>query len=118
MSNVKSLLMAMAVPGFLIPAAAQLTPDAVRGGWVADLNGQRHVFVLKVRDTRITGIYCFDCSNPKNLSFVENGRIDGKTFGFEVYHDIGPGAPFREKVRGSLEDGKLVLKMRRITNWS
>jgi len=74
---------------------------------------QRHVYVLKVRDTGITGIYCFDCGNPDNLSFVENGRIDGQNIAFEVYHDIGPGAPFREKVRGTLIDGKLVLNIQR-----
>lgn len=107
------IVIAMAILGFARPAAAQLSADAVRGGWIADINGQRHVYVLKVRDTGITGIYCWDCNNPENLSFVENGRLDGQAIVFEVNHDIGPGAPYRENVRGTLEDGKLVLNVQR-----
>jgi len=97
-----------AMLGFVRPAQA-LTAEEVRGGWVADLNGQRHVYVLNVRGMDIKGIYCWDCSNPDNLAFVQNGKLEADGISFVVFHDVGPGAPYRDVVRGKLLNGKLVL---------
>jgi hypothetical protein len=83
--------------------AAGATADAVRGGWVADVGGVRHIFILKVTDAGVTGTYCaVDCSDPANLSFVERGvlRPDGVQF------DIAGAA-----VTGRLIDGGLVLSI-------
>ncbi len=57
--------------------------DAVRGGWLADIDGVRHIFILKVADAGVTGTYCaVDCSDPANLAFVERGSLtaDGARF--------------------------------------
>ena len=57
--------------------------DQIRGGWVADIDGIRHIFVLKVRGMEVSGIYCTrDCSDPANLAFVEKGAMtqDGVRF--------------------------------------
>jgi hypothetical protein len=102
------ILLAMPIVGF-VGAPQALTADQVRGGWIADLNGQRHVYVLNVRGTDIKGIYCWDCSNPDNLAFVQNGKLEADAISFVVFHDIGPGAPYRENVRGKLVNGQLVL---------
>jgi hypothetical protein len=50
-------------------SAANLTDNDVRGGWIADVGGQRVIYVLKVRDGRISGIYCSDCANPDQVAF-------------------------------------------------
>ena len=102
------MVMVMPMLGFASPPQA-LTGDQVRGGWVADLNGQRHVYVLNVRGTDIKGIYCWDCSNPDNLAFVQNGKLEADGISFAVFHDAGPGAPYRDNVRGKLVNGQLVL---------
>jgi hypothetical protein len=99
-----------------VPASVEaqaLDPDFVRGGWVADIAGVRHIYVLKVRVSGITGIYCWDCTNPDNLAFVQNGSIVGGSIQFEVLHDAGPGSPYRDRVDGELVDGRLVLTSRR-----
>ena len=103
------MAMLTALPGFGGPPQA-LTADQVRGGWVADLNGQRHVYVLNVRGTDIKGIYCWDCSNPDNLAFgAERQSGGGRPISFVVFHDVGAGAPYRDNVRGKLANGQLVL---------
>ena len=102
------MVMVTAMLGLVRPAQTP-TADEVRGGWVADLNGQRHVYVLNVRGMDIKGIYCWDCSNPDNLAFVQNGKLEADAISFEVFHDAGPGAPYRDNVRGKLVNGQLVL---------
>jgi hypothetical protein len=106
------------VVSMLVPTvgAQTLDLDTVRGGWAADIDGERHIYVLKVRDSGITGIYCWDCSDPNNLSFVQNGRLESDTIRFEVFHDVGPGAPYRDEVVGRLVDNELVLTARRLGN--
>ena len=68
---IAGILVLLATAG---PAAA-VTADEVRGGWIADINGQRHVYLLNVRGADIKGIYCWDCSNPENLAFVQDGKL-------------------------------------------
>lgn len=102
------MLIVTAMLGFVRPAQA-LTAEEIRGGWVADVNGQRHVYVLNVRGTDIKGIYCWDCSNPNNLAFVQNGKLETDAISFVVFHDAGPGSPYKENVRGKLVNGQLVL---------
>jgi len=94
-------------------SAAPLTPDDVRGGWIADIDGHRHVYLLNVRGTAIRGIYCWECSNPENLAFVIDGKLEANGFSFVLLHDVGPGAPYRENVTGSIVDGRLVVKAQR-----
>lgn len=89
--------------------AATLTDNDVRGGWIADVGGQRVIYVLKVRDGRISGIYCSDCANPDEVAFLQDGKIDADGLAFRVRHVAGPGAPYSETVRGRLENGRLLL---------
>jgi hypothetical protein len=89
--------------------AATLTDNDVRGGWIADVGGQRVIYVLKVRDGRISGIYCSDCTNPDEVAFLQDGKVEAGGIAFRVLHVAGPGAPYSEMVRGRLENGRLVL---------
>jgi hypothetical protein len=84
-----------------------LTDNDVRGGWIADVGGQR-VYVLKVRDGRISGIYCSDCTNPDEVAFLQDGKVEAGGIAFRVLHVAGPGAPYSEMVRGRLENGRLT----------
>ena len=91
--------------------AAAPKADEVRGGWIADINGQRHVLLLNVRGTAISGIYCWNCSNPENLAFVLDGKLEENGFSFVLLHDAGPGSPIEEDVKGSISDGLLMLNI-------
>ncbi|HEX4997869.1 MAG TPA: hypothetical protein VFY29_06565 [Terriglobia bacterium] len=95
------------------PGVAALTPDEVRGGWIADLDGERHILLLNVRGSGIDGIYCRDCANPENLAFVVEGKLAEDAFSLTLLHDAGAGAPYRESVKGRIVDGRLVLSVQR-----
>lgn len=107
-----TLLLLWALPGLVQPAFA-LTADEIRGGWVADVNGQRHIYILNVRGTDIKGIYCWDCSNPNNLAFVQGGKLESDGISFTVFHNGGTGTPYKDSVRGKLVNGQLVLTFTR-----
>ena len=92
------------------PTAA--TADAVRGGWVADVEGTRHLFVLKVRDTMVSGIYCaVDCSDPARLAFVERGTLTPEGVRFQILR-IESGVQSRTEVVGRLVGDQLLLTLK------
>lgn len=94
---------------FAAQAAAQ-DAAAIRGNWIADVDGVRHIYILIVRDEAVTGIYCVDCSNPLNLGFVMDGTLDRSGLAFTVYHDPGSGVAYRDRVTGRLIDGELHIE--------
>jgi hypothetical protein len=109
---VRVLLFTLVAAGGFAPAMAAPTADEVRGGWIADADGQRHIYLFNVRGTDVRGIYCRDCSEPRNLAFVESGRIEGDGFSFVLVHDGAP-APYRENVKGRIVDGRLIVSAQR-----
>src|SRR5215469_160000 len=85
------------------------TADAIRGGWVADVEGTRHIFVLKVTDTTVTGIYCaVDCGDPSRLVFVDRGTLTPDGVRFQLLRVEGR-SNSRSDVVGRLMDGHLLL---------
>lgn len=83
--------------------------DAVRGGWVADVEGVRHIFILKVLDGVVSGIYCdVDCSEPAHLSMVERGSLSADGVRFQI-HRLDGRTPERIDVTGRTSGNQLVL---------
>ena len=94
------------------PAAAQRAED-IRGNWIADVDGVRHIYMLIVRDGAVTGTYCVDCNDPSNLAFVVDGTLEAGGTNFTVYHDPGNAPPQRDTVTARLADGELQIERRR-----
>lgn len=92
------------------PAPAQ-DADAVRGGWMGDVGGVRHIYMLTIRGTTVTGTYCTDCSNVANLAFIQNGMLEADGLRFDV-HNPGPAA-YTDAVSARLVDGELRLTRQR-----
>jgi hypothetical protein len=86
--------------------------DALRGGWVADVEGVRHILVLKVRDGTVTGIACaVDCGDPARLTFVERGTVTPHGgVRFQIVQPDGR-REARTDVVGQLAEGRLSLKL-------
>ena len=87
--------------------------DAVRGGWVADIEGVRHIFILKVLDGAVSGIHCeVDCSDPARLSLLEHGSLTADAVRFQI-HRLDGKAPERTEVVGRISGGELLLTFER-----
>jgi len=91
--------------------AQATTADAVRGGWAADAEGTRHIFILVVRESAVTGIYCaVDCGDPARLALVERGTLTGDGLRFQIRWLDGA-SPARTDVVGRVADGRLSLEL-------
>lgn len=106
-----SLVAAIAAAGDAPPAPVPTTADSLRGGWVADVDGVRHVFVLKLRGSTVTGIYCaVDCGDPARLRFVDGRLTADGGVRFELLRVDGR-RQTRTYVVGRLADGRLSLTL-------
>lgn len=104
--------MLLGLPMAASAAANQpLTADAIRGGWVADLDGTHHVLILKVEEATVSGIYCtVDCGDPSRLVFVDRGALTSDGLRFQLLRIQGRSSS-RTDVIGHLVDGRLVLTL-------
>jgi hypothetical protein len=103
----RTLLMLLAI--LAVPGATQAQEaGAIRGGWVAEVEGHTHVYLLIVRGAVVTGTHCVECADPRNLGFIV-GRVDSAGPHFTIRHDYGAGKVSVEDVRGVLKDHELVL---------
>lgn len=91
-------------------------PAAIRGNWIADVDGVRHIYLLIVRDGAVTGTYCTDCNNPLNLAFVVDGTLEAGGVSFTVFHDPGTGATYLDRVVGRLVNDELRIEKRRLSS--
>jgi len=92
------------------PAFAQ-NADAVRGGWIADVGGVRHIYMLTARGTAVTGTYCTDCADVANLALIHNGVLAADGLKFEIVNP-GPTA-YRDTVTAKLVGDQLEITRQR-----
>jgi hypothetical protein len=98
--------------------AAGISAAALRGGWVTDIGGVRHVFILKVRDPVVSGIYCdVDCSDPSHLSLIERGWLTPEGVRFQIRRLDGK-SPERTDVVGRIADNQLILTTKGKPRWT
>ncbi len=97
-----------------VPASANeagSAADAIRGGWVADVGGTRHIFILKVQDATVTGIYCaVDCGDPSRLVFVDRGTLTADGVRFQLVKSEGRSTSSTDVV-GRLMNGHLWVTL-------
>jgi len=92
--------------GFAAPAFSQ--PD-IRGGWIADVDGMRHIYIFKVRDDAFTGTHCARCDEREDISVVRNGRISGARLSFSLLSD-SDGQWREQRFEGDIGDGQIHLR--------
>ncbi len=98
-------------PGVAAESPARTNADDLRGGWVAEVDGTRHILILKVREEQVSGIYCaVDCSDPSHLEFVDRGTLGADGVRFEIQRN-GPRGEARTRVAGRIENGRLILSL-------
>lgn len=87
--------------------------STLRGGWVSDVNGQRHVLYLVLRDNKVSGMHCSDCYDPDNLAFVDDGKLDASGLHFNLYHSSSTAASYIQQVDAQLQNGLLHLTLKK-----
>jgi hypothetical protein len=92
--------------GCAAPAFSQ--PD-IRGGWVADVDSVRHIYIFKVQDDTFTGTHCTRCDERGDISIVRNGRISGARLSFSLLQG-GDGQWREQRFEGEIGDGQLQLR--------
>jgi hypothetical protein len=93
---------------FVCAAPAFSQPD-IRGGWIADVDGVRHIYIFKVRDDAFTGTHCTRCGEREDISIVRNGRISGARLSFSLLSD-GDGQWREQRFEGEIGDGEIRLR--------
>jgi hypothetical protein len=76
------LLLLLAYPALLQAQSA----EQLRGGWIVDAAGTRHIYYIVLRDGGVSGFYCHDCEEPANLAFIDDGVLDEDGLRFALYH--------------------------------
>jgi hypothetical protein len=99
---IASLLLFTAVPAF--PQAG------IRGAWIADVDGTRHIYVFKVKGDTVTGTYCSRCDEIDNIAIIRDGRIAGDRLSFSLLSTEDDGRWRARKVEGSIAGGSIVLR--------
>lgn len=95
---------------FSPPLLAQAIED-YRGGWMADIDGARHIYYIVLRNDTVSGVYCFDCDKPNNLALIDDGELDESGLHFTLYHYPENASPYQEQVESLLIDKKLHLSI-------
>jgi hypothetical protein len=94
---------------FAEPAAA-LNADYWRGGWRTPLGDEPHIYEFVIRGSRVTGVYCRNCSDATTIGFID-GTWDEKTgIAFAVTFANPAGRiTARDDQHAILVDGRLMV---------
>jgi hypothetical protein len=95
----------------IAPAVQAQDLSTLYGGWIADIDGQRHVHYIVLRNDTVSGTYCFDCAHPGNLAIIDDGELTADGLRFVRYHYPENAAAYTEQVDAVLQDGKLQLRI-------
>src|SRR6187549_1530502 len=103
------LLLSFATLMLAQPAAA-LDADYWRGGWRTPLGDEPHIYEFVIRGSRVTGVYCRNCSDATTIGFID-GTWDEKTgIDFTVTF-ANPDGSIKsvDRQRAMLADGRLTV---------
>src|SRR6187549_1177865 len=103
------LLLSFATLMLAQPAAA-LDADYWRGGWRTPLGDEPHIYEFVIRGSRVTGVYCRNCSDATTIGFID-GTWDEKTgieFTVTVPNRVGTIRSV-DKRHATLTDGRLTV---------
>ena len=90
------LLASVATLAFAQPAAA-LDADYWRGGWRTPLGESPHIYQFVIRGSRLTGVYCRNCSDATTIGFIDGTWDEKSGMTFKVTF---PEPEWQRQVRG------------------
>lgn len=101
---------ARALPG----PAESLTPDSIAGLWLTGSGPAKQYFNFKRHKDGVRGLVCGPCDDPHSFAPLENVRIDGTRFTFDIVHeDNGFGftqyGPFRNVTSAQIARNEMQM---------
>jgi hypothetical protein len=107
---VPGLLLLLFLTLALAPPAAALDADYWRGGWRTALGDEPHIYQFVIRGTRVTGVYCRNCSDATTIGFIDGTWDEKAGIAFTVTF-ANPDGRVRsvDDQRAMLTDGRLII---------
>ena len=92
------------------PPATALNADYWRGGWRTPLGDEPHIYEFVIRGTRVTGVYCRNCSDATTIGFIDGtwNEKTGITFTVTFANPAGKITAVDDQ-HASLVDGRLIV---------
>jgi hypothetical protein len=90
--------------------AAALNADYWRGGWRTPLGDEAHIYEFVIRGSRVSGVYCRNCSDATTIGFID-GTWDEKT-GIEftvTFANADGKIRSVDRQHATLVDGRIVV---------
>src|SRR5688572_618227 len=94
----------------LAPPAAALNADYWRGGWRTPLGDEPHIYQFVIRGSRVTGVYCRNCSDASTIGFIDGTWDEKAGITFTVTF-ANPDGRIRsvDDQRATLTNGRLIV---------
>ena len=94
---------------FAQPAAA-LNADYWRGGWRTPLGEAPHLYQFVIRGTRVTGVYCRNCSDATTIGFIDGTWNEKAGLDFKVTFATPSGSIASvDDQKATLVEGRLIV---------
>ena len=95
----------------LLPqSAAALDADYWRGGWRTPLGDDPHIYEFVIRGTRVSGVYCRNCSDATTIGFIDGTWDENKGINFTVTFANPDGRITSvDDQQAMLVDGRLIV---------
>jgi hypothetical protein len=95
---------------FLPAPAAALDADYWRGGWRTPLGEDPHIYEFVIRGTRVTGVYCRNCSDATTIGFIDGTWNEKTGIAFTVtFANPNGSIATVDDQHATLVDGRLIV---------
>jgi hypothetical protein len=94
----------------LAQPAAALNADYWRGGWRTPLGDEPHIYEFVIRGSRVTGVYCRNCSDATTIGFIDGTWNEKTGIVFTITFATANGSiKSVDDQRAMLVDGRLIV---------
>jgi hypothetical protein len=94
----------------LAQPAAALDADYWRGGWRTPLGDDPHIYEFVIRGTRVTGVYCRNCSDATTIGFIDGTWNEKAGIDFTVTFPNSDGSiRLVDDQHAVLAEGRLIV---------
>ena len=110
MTMVRAALLVVFAALALAPPAAALNADYWRGGWRTPLGDEPHIYEFVIRGSRVTGVYCRNCSDATTIGFIDGTWDEKAGIAFTVTFANAAGRITSvDDQQAMLVDGRLIV---------